>query len=138
MEYELEHGAALSDTEKAEFDRICHQLTPTQMRYVSWRPYVDHDYEAAALAKTTPDAVKGWKQRGVPIDRAVQLMSKDGLIMSAEILRRALPRAAEVKVAGLESEDEKLAQDVATEIIERHHGKPEERRQDTITLIMDE
>ena len=121
-----------------ELRRVCQRLSPIQLRYVSERPYHTTDAEAARAIGVTPDNVAQWKYRGAPIDRAVELLAFDGLIISAEILRRALVRAAQVKAEGLEIADDKLRQDVATEIIERHHGKPEERRQDTITLIMDE
>jgi hypothetical protein len=54
-------------------------------------------------------------------------MRFDGVIVAGEILRRSLPKAAAVKAAGLDSAEERTRQDVATEILDRHLGKPTQR-----------
>jgi hypothetical protein len=60
-----------------------------------------------------PDAVK----------RAVKLMAGDGLVTALHLRRRVLAKAMLVKVRGLDTDDERLRQQTATEIIEWELGK---------------
>jgi hypothetical protein len=50
-------------------------------------------------------------------------MAMDGVYTALEIRRRALPEAMAVKAAGLQSDNERIRQQVSTEIIEWELGK---------------
>ena len=105
-----------------ELDTILKTLTTEQLRYVVARQQVSTDKEAAQMIGIRrPQTVSEW---GEPVKRAVELMALDGVHVAREILRRSLPKAMAVKSAGLESNNERVRQDVATEIIDREMGKP--------------
>ena len=70
-----------------------------------------------------PDTVSYWKRKGAPIDQTVKMMIADGLVTALHIRKRNLAKAMAVKVAGLDSDDERLRQGVATEVIEWETGK---------------
>jgi len=85
------------------------------------------DKEAAQEIGVKPDTVYQWKHKGAPIDDAVRLMALDGVIVASTLRRRHLAKAMAVKVAGLDDDDNRLRQNVATEIIEWEMGKPTQR-----------
>lgn len=99
------------------------QLTVDQIRFVIARQESGSDKEAAESISVSPNTVKDWKYKGAPIDEAVRLMACDGLVVARELRRRHLAKAMAVKVRGLDSEDERLRQNVATEVIEWELGK---------------
>jgi hypothetical protein len=102
---------------------VCQQLTTDQLRFVVARQDHSSDKAAAEFLGISPHTVKDWKYKGVPIDEAVTLMAFDGLIVAADIRRRHLAKAMLVKVAGLDSDDERVRQNTATEVIEWEMGK---------------
>jgi len=106
-----------------EYAAVLRQLTFDQIRFVISRQDFLTDKEAAENVHLKPDTVKKWKYKGAPIDEAVRLMGLDGLVLAREIRRRNLAKAMAVKVGGLDSEDERLRQAVATEVIEWEMGK---------------
>lgn len=57
------------------------------------------------------------------VKRAVRLMAGDGVVTALHLRRRALAKAMLVKVRGLDTDDERLRQQTATEIIEWELGK---------------
>ena len=86
------------------------------------------DKDAAESVNLKPDTVYHWKSRdGAPIEEALQLMIADGLVVAHHVRRRNIAKAMMVKVAGLDSEDERLRQNVSTEIIEWEMGKASQR-----------
>jgi hypothetical protein len=113
---------------------LLRQLSSSQMRFVTKRAWTDSDAEAAREIGLSPETVKAWKVKGAPIDEAVRMMKHDGVIMAAEMLRRALADAVEVKVNGLFDRDRRIAQDAATEIMDRNLGKPTQRSENTGTI----
>lgn len=102
---------------------ILAELTTDQIRYVVARQDVATDKGAAQNVGISPDTVSRWKRDEVPIDEAVRLMAFDGLAMALHIRQRNLAKAMSVKVAGLNSDDERIRQGVATEIVEWELGK---------------
>jgi len=54
-------------------------------------------------------------------------MAYDGVLTALEIRRRNLARAMAVKAAGLDSRDERIRQNAATEIIEWELGKANQK-----------
>lgn len=106
-----------------ELETILKSLSLDQLRYVSVRPYVQFDKEAADEIGVRPETVSRWKNKS-DVERAVRLMALDGVATAREMRRRALTKAMRVKIDGLEEKDDKrLKQSVATEIIEWEMGK---------------
>ena len=112
------------DTE--ELEAVCNQLTTDQIRFVVARQDHNSDKATAKFLGISPNTVKDWKYKGAPIDKAVQMMALDGLIVAASIRRRNLAKAMLVKIAGLDDDDDRLRQSVATEIIEWEMGKAQQ------------
>lgn len=112
-----------------ELGQVVARLTTDQIRFVVARQQFATDKEAAFEIGIKPDTVYQWKHKGIPIDEAVRLMALDGIVVAQELLRRNLAKAAAIKVAGLDSKQEKTRQDVATEILDREMGKATQRQE---------
>jgi len=110
-----------------QLDEVCRRLTVDQMRFVVARQEFPTDKAAAENIGINPNTVSAWKRDGAPVDDAVKLMAFDGLVIAAHIRRRHLAKAMAVKVAGLDDDDSRLRQGVATEIIEWEMGKATQR-----------
>jgi len=106
-----------------ELREVLGRLSRDQMRFVVARQECATDREAAEAIGIKPNTAYGWRYDGAPIDEAVCLMAADGLVMAQEVRRRALAKAMLVKTAGLDNENDRIAQGVATEIIEWEMGK---------------
>lgn len=99
-------------------------LSTDQIRFVIARLETTTDKDAAKSVNLKPDTVYHWKSRdGAPIEEALQLMIADGLVVAHHVRRRNIAKAMMVKVAGLNSKDERLRQSVSTEIIEWEMGR---------------
>lgn len=109
-----------------DLDALLKTLTVDQLRFVLARMQSSTDSEAAEKIGYSKNTVSRW---GEPVQRAVRLLALDGIHLAREVLRRALPRAAEVKVAGLSSRLEHIRQAAATEILDRELGKPMQRQE---------
>ena len=107
----------------SELDEALWRLTPDQIRFVVARQECPTDKEAAEQIGISPATVSYWKTKGAPIDDALRLMAVDGLVTALHIRKRNLTKAMLVKVAGLDSGDERLRQGVATEIVEWELGR---------------
>jgi len=115
-----------TNQEKSSFDeleQVLAELTVDQIRFVVARQEFSTDKEAAGEIGIKPDTVYQWKYKGCPIDEALRLMALDGVIVAKHLRRRNLAKAMAVKVAGLNSDEERTRQSVATEIIEWEIGK---------------
>lgn len=117
------------NAEKSISDRllvILPQLTTNQLRYIVARQECATDGEAAEMIGIKPDTVYRWPEL---VKEAARLMAGDGVFVAREMRRRALPKAMAVKVAGLDSDDERLRQSVATEIVEWELGTATQRQE---------
>jgi len=111
--------------EKSTSDQLVEvlaRLSTDQIRFVVARQEFSTDKEAADAVGVKANTVYGWKATA-PIDDAVRLMAHDGLVTAQIIRRRALAKAMSVKVKGLDSENEIVAQRSSTEIIEWEMGR---------------
>lgn len=108
---------------------ILTELTTDQVRFIIARQDTATDKGAAEIIGVSPDTISYWKRGGAPIDEAVRLMAFDGLVAALHIRRRNLAKAMAVKVAGLGSDDERVRQSVATEVIEWELGKATQRKE---------
>ena len=113
----------------ARLEALLGQLNTNQKRFIIARQEFATDKEAAESIKISPDTVKNWKYGGAPIDEVVDLMAHDGIVMAMHLRHRALAKAMAVKVAGLDEDDKRLRQNVATEIIEWEMGRAMQRQE---------
>jgi len=72
------------------------------------------------MIKVSESTVYRWPD---VVKQAVALMAADGLKTAMHIRRKHLAKAMLVKVRGLDSDDERIRQSSATEIIEWEMGK---------------
>ena len=116
MEQQTNPQKSISD----ELSEILKSLTIDQVRYVIARMDYPTMGEAATAIGLKPDTVYRWNGQ---VERAVELMALDTIESARSIRRRNLLKAVAVKVKGLDSKDEKVRQNVATELIEWEMGK---------------
>jgi len=100
------------------------------LRFVVARQHCTSDKEAAAEIGLAAHSVYSWPNKD-RVNEAVRLMALDGLVMAAHIRRRNLAKAMLVKVAGLDLDDDRVRQAVATEIIEWEMGRATQRQEVT-------
>ena len=110
----------------ARLEEIKRTLSPDQLRYLTERVLCRTDAEAARNVGIDPHVAYNWPNKQ-EINEAVSLLLEEGLQVSLDIMRRNLARAAKVKVSGLDSKKEAIKQGVATEILDRFHGKPRQQ-----------
>ena len=108
-------GVSTSD----ELDALLAQLSPDQIRYVIARRENKDVTSACAAINMSRNTYYCWPEetRNL-IDKAVRLMLRDGVVTAMHLRRRALAEAMAVKIAGLRSANERIRQQVATEIID--------------------
>ena len=111
-----------------QLEAVLGRLTTDQIRFVVARQECATDKDAADAIDVKPNTVYKWKAEA-PVDEAVRLMALDGVIVAKELRRRNLAKAMAVKVAGLDEDDPRLRQGVATEIIEWELGKPTQKQE---------
>jgi hypothetical protein len=114
-------------TDSDRLAELMKELSVTQIRYVVARQETKSDKEAAELIDIPPGTVKNWENKAL-VDEAVRLMIYDGVVTARELRRRNLAKAMAIKVSGLDIDnDERLRQNVATEIIEGELGKAKQQ-----------
>ncbi len=119
------------DTEKStsdEFQQLWQVLTHNQQRFAVAMLGCATKKEGAALVGLEPNTVYGWNGA---VDAAIEFMRNHAALAALGIVRANATKAAMVKAAGLDSSDEKIRQDVATEILDRNLGKPTQRQEHT-------
>ena len=104
-------------------DEIKAQLSPDQLAFLAERVLCRTDKEAAKSLGFGYSTVLSWPQKAI-INEAVDLVLADSLEVARDLLKKNLIRAAKVKVDGLSSKKTVVAQAAATEILDRHFGKP--------------
>ena len=114
-------------TNEDRLAEIVKKLSISQIRFVVARQETKSDKDAAEVIGISPSTVKKWDNKKM-VDEAVRLMVYDGVVTALELRRRNLAKAMAIKVSGLDLEDdERLRQNVATEIIEGELGKPKQQ-----------
>ena len=115
-----------------DLDATLAQLSLDQVRFVVARYEHSTDKAAAESVGISPGTVKNWPPEAKElIAEAVRLMAMDGLITALHLRRRHLAKAMQIKIAGLDSKDRRLQQQVATEIIEWELGRATQRNEHT-------
>lgn len=105
---------------ESRFFDIWRGLSREQRSYVVVRSGTKTKKAAAVLAGQKPDTVYHW---GEEVEEAALILKDDILIAALAIRKEALIKAIMVKVQGLESDNETVAQKAASEIIEWELGK---------------
>jgi hypothetical protein len=113
----------------SELEQVLDTLSTEQIRFVVARQEFSTDKEAAEAIGIKPNTVYQWKNKGALVDDAVRLMALDGVVVASRVRRRNLAKAMMVKVAGLDSKDERMRQSTATEIIEWEMGKATQKQE---------
>ena len=103
-------------------EEILGQLTNDQLRFVVARMQSRTDKESAESLNISPSTAYSWPNKEI-IDEAIMLIDAEPLLAAREIRKKNLVKAMMIKAKGLDSDDEKLTQSVATEIIEWELGK---------------
>jgi len=111
-----------------ELSAILSRLTTDQIRFVVARQDCSTDKEAAEGLDLTLSTVYHWPK---DVKLAVNRMAQDGLVAATYIRRKNLAKAMLVKASGLDSNDERIRQGVASEIIEWEMGKATQRQEVT-------
>ena len=107
-------------TSDDRFAQIWKLLTHNQRRFVVQMTDSPTKKEAAEIIGLDPRTVYAWPKF---IDEAVGLLLENAKTSAVEMLTSALARAVMIKLAGLDSNDEKMRQDAASEVIDRILGK---------------
>lgn len=119
-------------------NEILAKATPEQVKWVLARLTCDTDYAAAKSVGVHPTTVSRWKNKP-DLERAIKIFLGRPIETVTTILNSAAIDAAATKVGGLKSTDERVKQSVATEILDRAVGKPEQKVKHsgsaTITLV---
>ena len=102
------------------------KLSRNQRRFIVAMQESATKKEAAEAIGLEPDTVYRWPDI---VDEAVQRLSDDVEAAVWDILHSSAAKAAMVKATGLDEDDPRLRQAVATEIIDRVLGRPTQRQE---------
>jgi len=105
---------------------VLKRLSIDQIRYVVARQQCATDADAAKAIGIGRRTVYNW---GDDVRLAVRLMAEDGLTMALHIRHEHLAEAMLVKIDGLKSDEERIRQSVATELIEWEMGKAMQKQE---------
>jgi hypothetical protein len=119
----------MSETEEKQekpknLTEILNRLTKDQLRFIVALQEYPSKEDAAKAIKIKPSTAYGWPDY---VDEAARLMALDTVQAALELRKRNLVKAMGVKAAGLDSKDERIRQNVATEIIEWETGKAQSK-----------
>lgn len=107
---------------------ILPRLSKDQLRFVVAMQELPSKGEAAESIGLKPDTVYRWPR---VVNKAIKLIALD-ITESAKIMRKqSLAKAMAVKLAALDSDDEKVRQAAASEIIEWELGKAKQALEHT-------
>lgn len=110
------------------FQTAWRKLSPTQKRFAVAMLDYPTKKEAAEAIGLSPQTVYNWNGS---IDTVVSIMQENAALSALSIILASTNKAAMVKAAGLDSDNEKIAQDAASEILDRSLGKPTQRNEIT-------
>jgi hypothetical protein len=113
-------------TSEVNFGRLWQQLTHNQRRFAVAMLDSPTKKDAAIACNLEPNTVYKWN--GI-VDDVVEILLDRAADSAYEILRGQVVKASMVKVAGLDSSDEKMRQAVAEEVLDRVMGKPTQRQE---------
>ena len=103
-------------------------LSRNQRRFVVAMQEHPTKKDAALSIGLEPNTVYGWNGA---VDEAVELFSNDVGLAAYAIIESSGIKAAAIKAAGLDSDSERVRQDVSSELLDRILGKPTQRQEVT-------
>lgn len=103
-----------------QLSELLKQLSKDQLRYVVAFQDYPSKKDAAEAVGIKPNTVYNWPD---VVDVVAQMMAMESADSALAIRRRNVVKAMMVKVTGLDSNDERIRQNAATEIIEGELGK---------------
>lgn len=106
--------------ENVNFSDVFKKLSKDQLRFVVAMQDCNSKKEAAKMIGLNPNSVYNW---GDEVDDAIMALALDITQSAREMRKKALAKAVAVKLAALDSDDERIRQAAATEIIEAELGK---------------
>lgn len=106
--------------EKSTFEELWVQLSHNQRRFVVVMQEYPNKAEAAKAIGLKPNTVYGWSDI---VDNAIDLLGQDIKNAAVSILTNSAAKAAMIKSAGLDSQDENMRQEIASEVLDRILGK---------------
>jgi transposase len=106
--------------ENVNFSDVFKKLSKDQLRFVVAMQECNSKKEAAKMIGLNPNSVYNW---GDEVDEAIMALALDITQSAREMRKKALAKAVAVKLAALDSDDERIRQAAATEIIEAELGK---------------
>jgi hypothetical protein len=109
-----------------EFATIWRSLNHNQRRFVVQMAESPTKKDAAMAINIDAHTVYNWPKS---VDRAVELYHDHIRDAASGIIADSVARAALVKIAGLDSDDERIRQMSSTEILDRYFGKPTQRQE---------
>jgi hydroxypyruvate isomerase len=103
------------------------QLEDKRLDYVRARSMVNSDSQACKDAGIARATYYTWPQdERDQLNELAQQLKRATVARAIMALQAAAEEAAQVKIAGLKSRDERLKQSAATEILDRNIGKPKQ------------
>ena len=112
----------------SEFAAMWSRLSHNQQRFAVAMLQCASKKEAAEMIGLEPQTVYRWNG---DVEQIVAFMRNDYAAAAVGILAANNAKAAMVKIAGLDSDNEKIRQDVASEILDRNLGKATQRQEVT-------
>lgn len=107
---------------------IINELSVNQLRFIVARLECDTDKEAARVIGIDNATVSRWPEREL-IKECLSLMAMQAAFGAKAVLQRNAVKAAMVKSKGLDSDDPKIAQQAASDILSWVIGKPTQRNE---------
>jgi len=114
--------------ETTTFAQLWNELTPTQRRFVVAMTEYPNKKESAEAIGIAPQTAYNWNGA---VNEAVAFVRENVALATLGVITANAAKAAMVKSAGLDSDDERIAQAAATEIIDRILGRPTQRSEVT-------
>jgi hypothetical protein len=118
----------LEKSTSSEFRELWQTLTHNQQRFAIAMLSSKTKKDAAQAVGLEPNTVYGWNGE---VDAAVDFMRNHSAVATLGIIEANATKAAMIKAAGLDSDNEKLRQDVASEILDRILGKATQHQEVT-------
>jgi len=110
-----------------DLQTVLNQLQDNRLDYVRARSLVNSDAQAIKDIGISKTAFYKWPaEEREKLNELAQQLKRATVARAIMALQAAAEEAAQVKIAGLKSRDERLKQSAATEILDRNIGKPKQ------------
>lgn len=110
------------------FVKIWNELNPLQRRFVVAMQQYPTMKDASEAIGISPNTAYNWPST---VKDAAEFMSNNIALATMGIVQANATKAAMIKAAGLDSSNEKIRQDSATEVLDRVLGKATQRNEVT-------